>query len=146
MATKRTETSKLKSKLKKTTKITKNEHFYVYSIWLKDKCVYVGSTNDIERRWKEHKEDLMYNRHSNKSLQKIYNESPTFEYKVLMECPTDNDLLKFFCEFLWNSILSPKSNKCILQQGRKMIILPRIKDKELAQLLVDTIVTYYKGK
>lgn len=144
MARKQTETSKLKSKLKKTAKIEKNEHFYVYSIWLKDKCIYVGSTNDIDRRWKEHKEDLMYGRHSNKSLQKVYNESPTFEYKILMDCPIDNDLLKFFSEFLWNSILCPKTNKCILQQGRKMVVLPRLKDKVLAQLILDTIVAYYK--
>lgn len=142
----RTETSKVKSKLRKTVKVIKNDKFYIYGIYLKGICVYVGSTNDIDRRWKEHKENLLYDKHSNKSLQKIYNESPTFEYKVLMECPIDNDLLKFFCEFLWNSILTPKSNKCILQQGRKMICLPRIKDKELAQLLIDTINTYYKQK
>lgn len=142
----KTQTSKIKNKLKKATKVEKNQKFYVYSIWLKDKCIYVGSTNDIERRWKEHKENLMYNKHSNKSLQKIYNETPTFEYKVLMECPIDNDLLKFFCEFLWNSILCPKSNKCVLMSGRKMICLPRIKDKELAQLLIDTINNYYKQK
>ena len=63
---KRTETSKMKSKLKKSAKIEKNEKFYVYSIWLEDKCVYVGSTNEIERRWKQHRECLMYNKHTNK--------------------------------------------------------------------------------
>ena len=143
---KRTETSKMKSKLKKSAKIEKNEKFYVYSIWLEDKCVYVGSTNEIERRYKEHRESLMYNKHTNKTLQKIYNENPRFTYKIEMECPVDNDLLKFFCEFLINSILTPKSNKCVLISGRKMICLPRIKDKELAQLIIDTINNYYKEK
>lgn len=143
---KRTETSKLKSKLKKTAKIVKNDKFYIYGIFLQGETIYVGSTNDIERRWKEHKENLLYNKHSNKTLQKIYNETPIFEYRILMECPIDNDMLKFFCEFLWNSIISPRSNKCILMQGRKTIILPRLKDKELAQLIIDTINTYYKQK
>lgn len=141
---KRTETSKLRSKLKKSAKIEKNEKFYVYSIWLEDTCVYVGSTNDIERRWRQHKEDLMYGRHTNKTLQKIYNDSPRFTYKIEMECPVDNDLLKFFCEFIFNSLRTPKSNKCVLQQGRKMICLPRLKDKNLAQLIINTINNYYK--
>ncbi len=141
---KRTETSKLKSKLKKTAVIDKNEKFYVYGIYLNDKCIYIGSTNHIEQRWGQHKEDLLYHRHINKSLQKAYNETPQFEYKVLMEVPVDNDLLKFFCEFLWNSIIKPKCNKCILMQGRSRIILPRIKDEKLAQLLLDTITQYYK--
>lgn len=143
---KRTETSKLKAKLNKTAKIEKNEKFYVYGIFLDGKAIYVGSTNDIDRRWEEHKKDLIYNKHSNKTLQKIYNDSPTFEYKILMECPIDNDLLKFFCELLWNSLLTPKSNKCVLMQGRKILVLPRLKDKELAQLIIDTINTYYNKK
>lgn len=143
---KRSETSKIKSRLKKKAIVEKSENLYIYSIWQNKKCVYVGSTNDIARRWKEHKESLLYGKHTNKTLQKIYNENPNLEYKIEVELPVDNDLLKFFLEFLINSLLTPKSNKCILQQGRKMICLPRLKDKVLAKLIIDTINNYYKEK
>lgn len=142
---KRTETSKIKSKLKKSAKIEKNEKFYVYGIFQDDVCLYIGQTTDFERRKSEHIKDLMYNKHENKSLQKYYNNTPKVEIKILVEVPTSNTLLIFFLEGLINSILKPKANKIVMMQGRARIVLQRC-DEELAKQLVETIVKYYKGE
>ena len=145
MATKRTETSKLKSKLKKTTKITKNEHFYVYGIYQDGVCLYIGQTCDFDRRKEEHIKDLMYGRHENKSLQKYYTKKPQIEIRKLIEIPTSNTLLIFFVEGLMNSILKPKANKIVMMQGRMRIVLQRC-DEELAKQIVKVIVDYYGGE
>lgn len=127
--------------------ITKYGKFYIYSISDNmGEIVYIGSTSrPVEERWEEHQTALINGKHSNKTLQKKYFErGGNFEYDVLAEIPSDSDLLKFTMEFLYNSLYEPCTNKCLLQQGRKMIILPRLKDKKLAELILQTIIDYYK--
>lgn len=49
---------------------------------------YIGSSNDIWRRWCEHKWGLKNNKHGNKHLQRAYNKygEENFEYDVLEFC------------------------------------------------------------
>lgn len=58
--------------------------------------VYIGSSKDIEKRWKSHERDLKNGRHPNKELQKDYLESPNpnffFCFTILEIC--DDDLLE----------------------------------------------------
>lgn len=142
---KRSETSKLKSKLNKKVKIEKSNNFYIYGIFQDGQCLYIGQTTNFERRKEEHIKELMYNKHENKSLQKYYNKKPQIEVKQLLEIPTTNTLIIFFIEGLMNSIFKPKANKIVMMQGRSRIVLQRV-DENLANLLVKTVVEYYGGK
>lgn len=140
-----TKTKALTKSLKKKTIIEKSNCFHIYGIFLNDKCIYIGSTGraDVDERWKEHRTDLMYGRHSNRSLQKKYGEDKAFEFRLLSTIPMDSNLLQFFMEFLYNSLLTPTTNKCILQQGRKYVSLSRIKDKEFVKYLIKCIEDYF---
>ena len=142
---KRSETSKLKSKLNKKAVIEKSDSFYIYGIFQDNQCLYIGQTTNFERRKEEHIKELMYNKHENKSLQKYYNKKPQIEVRQLLEVPTTNTLIIFFVEGLVNSIFKPKANKIVIMQGRSRIVLQRV-DENLAKLLVKTIVEYYNGQ
>lgn len=142
---KRSETSKLKSKLNKKAVIEKSDSFYIYGIFQDNQCLYIGQTTNFERRKEEHIKELMYNKHENKSLQKYYNKKPQIEVRQLLEVPTTNTLIIFFVEGLVNSIFKPKANKIVMMQGRSRIVLQRV-DENLAKLLVKTIVEYYNGQ
>ena len=50
--------------------------------------IYVGQSLDIESRWKDHRSDLKYNKHSNIVLQNYYNKygESAFEFIILEEC------------------------------------------------------------
>ena len=53
-----------------------------------NKKFYIGSSNDIYRRWREHKKDLRDGCHDNEHLQnawKKYGEN-NFEFKIIEEC------------------------------------------------------------
>ncbi|NRY59861.1 GIY-YIG nuclease family protein [Clostridium beijerinckii] len=129
---------------------------YIYGIFLtgvmdkngeyKDQCLYVGSSNDFERRWKQHRQALEKNKHTNKSLQKAYNfmiESGVgeFTYKILYKINNDNTLLKFFGEMLAISYWKPTSNKALVQQGRNRVVFQKC-DKDIAEKLLGVICTY----
>lgn len=130
---------------KKTTKKKEKSTgmFYIYGIFLKDKCLYIGSTEDTDKRWKQHSSTLSRQKHSNKSLQKQYDIDNNFEYKVIMQLPTDNTLIKFFVESLVNSIYKPSCCKAIIAQGRMRVILQRTEPK-LAEKILECIKDYYK--
>lgn len=53
--------------------------------------VYIGSSNNIERRWKEHKRLLNNNKHHSIKLQRAWNKygSENFKFSVLEECEVD---------------------------------------------------------
>lgn len=123
-----------------------NEVSTIYMIKLGSKVIYVGSTSrPVEDRWTEHRKSLEKGKHSNKSLQKAYNDNSNFTYEVVAQIPTDNTLIKFFAECLVNSIYCPSTCKCIVAQGRMRIILKRC-NKDLAQKLLDCILEYYTNK
>ena len=135
MATKKTTTKKKETSIGIST---------IYGIFLKNKCLYIGSTDrNIEDRWKEHQKDLEKGKHTNSTLQKQYNENNNFEYRVLMQLPTDNTLIKFLTESLVNSIHKPSCCKCIIAQGRMRVILQRCEPK-LAEKILDCIKEYFK--
>ena len=57
--------------------------------------VYIGSTQDKKRRWREHKSDLKDNHHRNQHLQNSWNKygSEEFEFSVIEEVQDKGDLL-----------------------------------------------------
>lgn len=61
---------------------------YIYQILdtHNNKC-YIGQTNNIKRRWEQHKSDLKRGKHDNPYLQKVYDKYglDVFEFKVLYE-------------------------------------------------------------
>lgn len=60
-----------------------------------DDRVYIGSSNNIERRWKEHRRDLKSGVHKNAHLQRFYSKyGDCLKYEVLCECHK-NELLVF---------------------------------------------------
>lgn len=62
--------------------------FYVYEIYNRvTNYTYVGYTSDVKARWKEHKNDLLANRHHNIHLQRAWNKySPeVFEWRTVKE-------------------------------------------------------------
>lgn len=52
---------------------------------------YIGCSKNLERRWKEHKRDLVQNKHHCIHLQRAWNKYQdfSFEWKVLLECPSE---------------------------------------------------------
>ena len=52
---------------------------------------YIGCSKNLERRWKEHKRDLMQNKHHCIHLQRAWNkyQDLAFEWKVILECPSE---------------------------------------------------------
>ena len=51
------------------------EQYYIYKIQIEE-TVYIGSTNNFDRRIREHKKDLKEERHINTSLQQAFNLTP----------------------------------------------------------------------
>lgn len=113
---------------------------YIYGLFgTNGDCYYIGSTENPTRRKKEHIQSLLNKKHSNKTLQKKFNEcGGAIEFKVLYELKTDNTLIKFMLESLVNSVYKPKCNKCIIQQGRSKVILQRC-DEDIAKELINVI-------
>ena len=120
---------------------------YIYGIFTKDKdCLYIGSTNNYIKRFKQHRDALNKGKHTNKTLQKEWDKYVCLsdehdadyylEFVVIRELETDNTLIKFMFESLYNSIYKPKCNKCIIQQGRNRVILQRC-NKDIAEKLIN---------
>lgn len=57
----------------------------------KNNKVYVGCSNNIRKRWYDHKTDLNKNEHGNEHLQRSWNKygEDSFEFTVLTECNTE---------------------------------------------------------
>lgn len=143
---KRTTTSKMKSQVKKKTKIVKNDEFiYIYCIKRDDVIMYVGSTNDAERRLQEHSSELAKGTHSNKTLSKAYLEDNNFTYEILYKIPNESTLTRWFLEMVAISYHTPKCNKCVLQQGRMRMVMSKM-PKDLAEQVIKVILEYYKVK
>lgn len=97
------------------------------------------SARGVETRKVEHIKQLSKGTHSNKTLQKLYDEcNGNVEVRLIKSLKTENTLLKFFYEALYNSMMNPVANKCIISQGRNRIILQRT-NKEIAGELIKVI-------
>lgn len=57
----------------------------VYEIWI-GSYFYQGSSQDVDRRIKQHKDCLEGNRHSNKKMQNVFNKHKSFDWQLLVEC------------------------------------------------------------
>lgn len=114
----------------------------IYGIYrLSDNVLlYLGvSSRGIEIRKHEHIKQLSKGKHSNKTLQKLFDEcNGDVEVRLINSIATENTLLKFFYEALYNSMMKPLSNKCIISQGRNRIILQRT-SQDIAEELIKVI-------
>lgn len=61
----------------------------VYGIYLDDKKIYVGWSQDINKRFSNHSTNLKQGKHKNKHLQAIYNESEELTMKAIRYCSAD---------------------------------------------------------
>lgn len=118
----------------------------VYGIYSGDVLLYLGTTSRTPQvRWKEHERDLRLGQHHNKTLQKEYNaatvrdDGSRFDYRLIDSIDTDNSLLKYFYEGLYNSLLKPKCCKIVIEQGkRNRVVLQRV-SPEIARELIRCI-------
>tara|TARA_R110000822_G_scaffold20605_12_gene65934 strand:- start:183 stop:689 length:507 start_codon:yes stop_codon:yes gene_type:complete len=75
----------------------------VYEIWI-GKYFYQGSTNNLEKRMKEHLTELQSNKHGNYKMQNVFNKYKTFDYQVLVECEDRNMAYQYEQDFIDASI------------------------------------------
>lgn len=78
-------------------------HGYIYSITNTSTGKrYIGSTNDVKRRWKHHKSGLRRGKHHCCHLQSSYNKwgADAFEYEVLLHC--DVEVMHYMEELSFN--------------------------------------------
>lgn len=99
--------------------------------------VYVGSSIDVHKRWKEHKYNLKEGKHHNHHLQRVYNKygKSTFRYSVLEECSEDVLLdRERYHESLFKDtynmapisenspVVSPKTYTCLSPKGELITV------------------------
>lgn len=97
----------------------------IYKIYnsVTKKC-YVGSSKNINSRWKKHKEDLTANRHHNQHLQNDWNKygKDAFQLEVIEVCLLDKGIL-IEREQYYIDTLKPEYNICPVagtSLGRKL--------------------------
>lgn len=68
---------------------------------IKNGYVYIGQSVNIERRLKDHKRELGYNKHHNIYLQRAYNKygESNFNFEIICECEKEklNELETYYC-------------------------------------------------
>ncbi len=64
---------------------------------------YVGISNNIEQRWRNHKSDLKHNHHKNQYLQRSWNKygEENFEFTILEQAVTYDELYKLEKEYTY---------------------------------------------
>ena len=79
--------------------------------------VYIGSSNNIKRRWQKHKALLRHNKHPNSHLQAAWNKygEDSFEFSIIEECSL-SDLLNKEQYYLDTLLFS----KTFLEDGGKL--------------------------
>lgn len=108
---------------------------YIYGIFIREECYYIGQTNNVDRRFSQHREAIIKKEHSVKALNKF--DIDDIEMRVIAEINTDNSLIIMLTEALYNSIYKPK-NGIVWQSGRNTVRFKRI-DVELAERLLDVL-------
>jgi group I intron endonuclease len=92
----------------------------VYQILFKPEgLAYVGSTTDLKRRWRRHRNDLARGTHHSRYLQRLWNKygADAFEWSVLEAVLSESQLLA--TELVWVKQLNPALNT----------ITPDVKDR-----------------
>lgn len=112
----------------------------IYAIYEGNTCLYVGSSSrDVNTRAKEHHKDLQKGVHTNKTLQKAWNDKTgDWKFKLISSIDTDNSLLRNFYEMLYISFLRPKTNHCVIKMGRNMVNFQKVTEAQ-AQALINVI-------
>jgi group I intron endonuclease len=118
----------------------------VYAIKCKtNNKAYIGVSYNVDKRWKQHKNELLKNKHHNHPLQNAYNKYGTgaFEYSTIYET---NDyelarnvegalLLKFFGKWLFNTTnknagFMPGNKICVGRKQSKKTIEKIVKARQ----------------
>ena len=81
------------------------------------KC-YVGSSADIDARWRKHKHLLNNNKHHSVHLQSSWNKygKDVFEFKIIFCCLKDKHVLYRFEQYFFE-LYKPKYNKCLIVES-----------------------------
>ena len=117
----------------------------IYRIKIDGQISYVGETNNFERRKREHITQLQGMTHKNKSLLKRYAMSPTglIEIEPIIELPTDNLFVGYFCEGLAISYYQYSvCNGVVIAEGKGRIKLPCV-EQDLAYKLLTVLADWY---
>ena len=92
---------------------------------------YIGQARNIDRRWKQHRQDFADNCHHNKDLQAIYNQGYRPKFSIVVHCPRwQLDAL----EAGWGRLLS--NTKQRLPRLRPTSFLPAFHRSTLVDWLV----------
>lgn len=86
---------------------------------------YIGSSNNITRRWRQHRHCLRNNRHRNDYLQKAYNKygEENFTFSVVVETPVDGMLqaeADQIALYEWNMLYNLEREPSRPNQGYKL--------------------------
>ena len=118
----------------------------IYKLSIDGQISYIGCTQrPLEKRAKEHISQLQNQTHKNLKLSKRYAYSSVGEIEVeaVLQLPSDNKFLMYFCEGLVNSYYgSMLVNDVVIAEGKGRIKLPRL-DGGLAKKLLEVIADWY---
>lgn len=118
----------------------------IYRLTIDSRISYVGCTQrPLDKRAKEHIAGLQSMTHKNIALKKRYALSKDGIIKVepVLQIPTDNKLVMYFCEALVNSYYQYDIvNDVVIAEGRGRIKLPRV-ERDLAYKLLTVIADWY---
>lgn len=82
----------------------------IYSIESPSGNIYIGSSNNIQKRWRSHKQQLRNKIHPNRILQAAWEKyNANFSYNLLLVCEPENLLLY---EQIYLDYFKPKYNIC----------------------------------
>lgn len=109
----------------------------IYRISAADGYFYIGSSSNIDKRWKEHKNKLLANRHENQHMQRRFNKySQEWSFEIIFICSGEKTLLEKEQEFLNNYFssekcmnINPTASKPPSAKGRKQTLMHKTKAK-----------------
>lgn len=100
---------------------------------------YCGSTESFLKRKDAHIRDLANDKHSNKKLQKLYNEGKRFRY--IVEIEYDKPILnRFVMEYIVTSYRRPICNKTFNMSQTRRCFNMKLIEQRLAERLYEDIV------
>lgn len=113
----------------------------IYGLFINEECQYIGSTNDLTKRTKDHMNALYGGKHKNKQLQKVFNEQTgKFESRILYEVD-DSIINRYVAEYLFTSAYRPICNSIFNMSTGKFNWRMKLMD----QLLADEWLTLLEG-
>ena len=115
---------------------------YIYSIrsLYDEEVLYVGSTNDFNKRKYQHLSKLERGLHESKTLQKVYD---YLGGNVYFHCELkfdDKVFPKRIVEFFYTSALKPRCNRTFNMSNGKKFDNMKLIDSELAKEIIEKIV------